>query len=112
MIPGDEIGGRIVSELGLDVLDPPGGRSGQFSLEEIDTLLGAADMILAYDYGGNADLESNPLFAQLPAVVAGGYVTVPTDVATAVYQESTLSVRWAAPLIADALLHAAETRSS
>jgi ABC-type Fe3+-hydroxamate transport system substrate-binding protein len=73
-------------------------------------LLGDADVIISYDYGGHGDLEANPLFRRLPAVQGGRYVTVSDEVATAAYQESTLSLRWAAGRIADALLAAAEGR--
>jgi iron complex transport system substrate-binding protein len=110
ILPGDEIGGRIIGELGFEVLDPPEGLSGQFSLEEIDTLLGDADLIVSY--GAQDDLESNPLFRRLPAVQGGRYVTVSSEVATAAYQESTLSLRWAANRFADALLTAAEGRGT
>jgi iron complex transport system substrate-binding protein len=110
MIPGNEIGGRIVTELGMTVLAPTGGTSGRFSLEQMGELLGDADIVLSLDYGSLDDQEANPLFRQLPAVREGRYVTISSDLASACYQESTLSLRWAAGPVADALLEAAEGR--
>jgi len=106
MIPGDEIGGRCLSELGLTVHPTPTGTQGRFSLERIGELLGDADVIVSFDYGSLDAQEANPLFTKLPAVRAGRYVTIPTEVASACYQESSLSMRWAAPRIADAVLGA------
>ena len=77
MIPGNEIGGRIFTELGLDVHPTPDGLSGRYSIENLGDLLGDADVIVC---------------------------TLDVDTATACYQESTLSVRWAASRVADALL--------
>jgi hypothetical protein len=107
VLPGTAIGGRIVAELGLTVLDTSDGAPGAYSLEQIPDILGPADMILSFDYGGLADQEANQLFRALPAVRAGGYVTVTTDAASACYQESSLSLRWVAPEIADAVRTAA-----
>ena len=104
VIPGDEIGGRIIADLGVEVVDPPGGESGRFSLEEIPELLGDADVILSFDAGGGASSEANALFAALPAVRSGGFIPVDQELATAAYQESTLSLRWAAEGLADAIL--------
>ena len=104
VIPGDEIGGRIIADLGVEVLDPPGGESGRYSLEEIPELLGDADVILSFNAGGGTDSKANALFAALPAVQAGGYVPVDQELATAAYQESTLSLRWAAEGLTDAIL--------
>jgi iron complex transport system substrate-binding protein len=108
VLPGTAIGGRIVAELGLTVLDTSDGAPGAYSLEQIPDILGPADMILSFDYGGLADQEANQLFRALPAVRAGGYVTVTTDAASACYQESSLSLRWVAPEIADAVRTGAE----
>lgn len=110
MLTGDEIGARIVTELGFDVVTTPDGTSANYSLEQIPSLLGDADAIVSFDYGDLAAQGSNELFRLLPAVAAGRYVTVAADVASACYQESTLSLRWAAPAVADALLAAAEGR--
>lgn len=107
VIPGAEIGARTLTELGVTVHPTPDGASGRFSLEEMEALLGGADVIVSFDYGGLDAQESNPLFRALPAVAAGRYVALDIEVATACYQESTLSVRWAAAAVADALLAAA-----
>lgn len=107
MIPGDEIGGRIIAELGMPVLDTPDGVSGRYSLEEIPSLLADADIIVSFDYGGREALESNPLFATLPAVQSGRYVSVPLELSAAAYQESSLSLRWAAPQFAELIGRAA-----
>jgi len=104
MIPGNEIGGRVFTELGLQVHPTPDGSSGRFSIENLAELLGDADVIVSFDYGSLEGQEANPLFVQLPAVAAGRYVRLDVDTATACYQESTLSVRWAAGRVADALL--------
>lgn len=110
IITGNDIGGRVVSQLGFEVTSTPDGASGNFSLEQIEPLLGDADILLSFDYGGFEAQAANPLFAALPAVTAGRYVTVSSEVASACYQESTLSLRWAASRVADALLTAAEGR--
>jgi iron complex transport system substrate-binding protein len=108
MLPGTVIGGRIVTELGIAVLDTPNGEAATFSLEQIPSLLGDADIILSPDfYGGIADQERNELFRSLPAVEAGRYAVLDPQVATACYQESSLSLRWAASRVADALVAAA-----
>jgi iron complex transport system substrate-binding protein len=104
MIPGNEIGGRVFTELGLHVHPTPDGSSGRYSIEDLAELLGDADVIVSFDYGSLEGQEANPLFMQLPAVAAGRYVRLDVDTATACYQESTLSVRWAAGRVADALL--------
>jgi len=112
MLTGDEIGARIVTDLGFEVVDTPDGTSANYSLEQIPDLLGGADVILSFDYGDLAAQESNELFRLLPAVAAGRYVVLPSEVASACYQESSLSLRWAAPLVADGLLVAAEGRGA
>ena len=58
-------------------------------------------MIVSFNYGTLKDQESNRVFRALPAVRNGNYVALPTEVATACYQESTLSIRWAASRVAD-----------
>jgi iron complex transport system substrate-binding protein len=108
ILPGTVIGGRVVAELGLPVLDTPNGQAGSFSLERMPELLANADIVLSPDfYGAIADQEANELFRNLPAVRAGRYAVVDQTVATACYQESSLSLRWAAPKVGDALMAAA-----
>jgi iron complex transport system substrate-binding protein len=104
IIPGNEIGGRILTELGLTVHPTPDGVSGRYSVENLVELVGDADVIVSYDYGNLSTQEADPLFRQLPAVQAGRYVAIDAETATACYQESTLSMRWAAGRLADALL--------
>jgi iron complex transport system substrate-binding protein len=110
MLNGNEIGARIVAELGMTVLSTPDGVGGRFSLEQIGELLNGTDIVLSLDYGDLEAQEANPLFRQVPAVQAGRYIAVPYEVAAACYQESTLSLRWAAGPVADALIEAAEGR--
>lgn len=110
MIPGNEIGARIVAALGMTVISPPDGIGGLFSLEQMGEFLGDADIILSLDFGNLETQDANPVFRQLPAVQAQRYVAVTIDVASACYQESTLSLRWAAGPVADALIAAAEGR--
>jgi len=64
-------------------------------------------MILSFDFGTD-EQESSALFRNLPAVKAGRYVVVDQAVATACYQESALSVRWAAAPLAAAVEQAAK----
>jgi len=104
MLPGTEIGARTLVELGLTVHPTPWETSNRYSLEKLGDLLGDADMIVSFDYGTLKDQEANRVFRSLPAVRNGSYVALPTDVATACYQESTLSIRWAASRVADTLL--------
>ena len=104
MLPGTEIGARTLTELGLTVHPTPGEPSNRYSLEKMSDLLGDADMIVSFDYGTLKEQEANRVFRALPAVRAGNYVALPTEVATACYQESTMSIRWAASRVADALL--------
>ena len=104
MLPGTEIGARTLTELGLTVHPTPGEPSNRYSLEKMSDLLGGADMIVCFDYGTLKDQEMNRVFRALPAVRNGDYVALSTEVATACYQESTMSLRWAASRVADALL--------
>jgi iron complex transport system substrate-binding protein len=104
LLPGTEIGARTLTELGLTVHPTPGEASNRYSLEKMSDLLGEADMIVSFDYGALKEQEANKVFRSLPAVQAGNYVALPTEVATACYQESTLSIRWAASRVADTLL--------
>ena len=82
----------------------PGDETNRYSLEQMNDLLGGADMIVSFDYGTLKDQEANKVFQSLPAVRAGNYLPIPTEIATACYQESTLSVRWVAGRLADVLL--------
>lgn len=104
VIGGDESGGRIVTELGMTVIDTPGGR---YSREEMPMLLAEADIVLTAE-----DLPisegTQALFDSLPGVANGGHATISQIVGSATYQESSLSLRWAAPQVADALEAAAE----
>jgi ABC-type Fe3+-hydroxamate transport system substrate-binding protein len=90
MIPGNEIGGRCLSQLGVTVHPTPDGKSGRYSLERIGELLEGADAIVSFDYGALDVQEANPLFKRLPAVRSGRYFVLPTEISTACYQESTL----------------------
>jgi ABC-type Fe3+-hydroxamate transport system substrate-binding protein len=106
MLPGNEIGGRLFRELGADVLTPPSGASERFSLERLEEMLGAADVIVTVDAGGIADQEANPLFRRLAAPRTGHYAVLSTDLGSACYQESSLSLRYAAEPVTDLLLDA------
>lgn len=105
---------RLIPRLGLEIDAPddvPARELGVFSLEETKRLENA-DILLspAFFAEDQEAFEASPLLQSLPAVQEGRYVPLSVDVAAAGYLESTLSVRWVLPLLADAIIEAAEGR--
>lgn len=100
--------GRLLAELGMR-LEPAA--SSQISLEEI-RMLDDAELLLSPDFSREEQdaLEANPLFRQVPAVVNGSYTRLSSEMARAIYLQTVLSARWAAPKLADATIQAAEGR--
>jgi len=103
--------GRIVTRLGLEVVAPDPATIAQLSLEQWREAADA-DILLSPVFFEDdiAAQESDPLFLALSAVEAGRYLTLSVEVARAGYIETALSVRWAIPKIADAIIEAAEGR--
>lgn len=101
-------GARILARMGLNIVSPNDDDLTSMSLERWNEI-SDADIILSLAFfPEDAEAqESSPLFQSLPAVVNGGYVTLDNVVGRAWYRESTLSVRWVAPMLADAVLEAA-----
>jgi iron complex transport system substrate-binding protein len=108
VLPGTAIGGRVLAELGLDVLATDSGAGTFYSLEQIPDVLGSVDVVVSYDDGMVEAMAANPLWAALPAVQAKQWAVLSADVAAAAYQESSLSLRWAASRVADAVRAAAD----
>lgn len=112
LINGSEVAiGRLVERLGLKVEAPDPAIITFLSLEQWETVEGA-DLIISPEFipDDMAKQEENPLFLGLPAVQDGRYVVLPREVSQAAYLESTLSVRWGVPKLADAIIEAAEGR--
>lgn len=110
LISGAEVAiGRLVEQLGLTVQAPDPANITFLSLEQWQNVDGS-DLLVSPEFFA-ADIESQEagaLFRSLPAVRNGHYVVLPVEVSQATYLESTLSVRWVLPKLADALLQAAE----
>jgi iron complex transport system substrate-binding protein len=103
---------RLVRRMGLRIQGPEGAPANElttFSMEQMNRYE-SADILLSpwFFPDDQAAMESSPLFLSLPAVQQGRYVPLSLDVAQAGYIESTLSVRWVVPQLADAIGQAAE----
>ena len=100
--------GLLLAELGLE--RPPGERrlpdagNQELSLERIGQL-DASDAVLVMEYDPPAveALLRNPLVRNLRAARSGRIARLPSNVGTAIYFQSVLSVPWAAERIATAL---------
>jgi len=103
--------GRLIEQLGLTVEAPDPANITFLSLEQWQSVDGP-DLIISPEFFGEdiAKQEESPLFRSLPAVRNGHYVVLPVEVSQAAYLESTLSVRWVLPNLADAIIEAAEGR--
>lgn len=105
---------RLVVRLGLDVQGPSGSPDTElatFSLEQMNRYQDADIMLSPWFFPDDQQaMESSPLFLSLPAVRDGRYMPLSLDIAQAGYTESTLSVRWVVPRLADAIVQAAEGR--
>lgn len=109
-------GGRLLAAMGMTVFEPaiaPETEEDDYSLEQIG-ILDEADLIVSPGFypAMVTDLERNPLFRSLPAVRNGRYVVVSAEDAQALYLESSLSLQWVAPRLADAVIEAAEGRGT
>lgn len=108
---GDIVIGTILTRMGVTVDAPDPADVTVLSLERWGDLADT-DILLSLTFIADDMMqqESAPLFQTLPAVTEGRYMVLDSRIARAMYLESTLSVRWAAPLIADAIIEAAEGR--
>lgn len=103
--------GRIVADLGMTLAAIGPDDNAPISEEQLN-LLEDADLLISYDTG-EASMEaweSHPLFRGLPAVREGRYVVISPEMLRAIFSPTTLSVRWALPRLADAIIEAAEGR--
>jgi iron complex transport system substrate-binding protein len=105
---------RLVERLGLSVKGAPGAPADElttFSIEQMNRYADADLLLSPWFFPDDQEkTERSPLFRALPAVQEGRYVPLSLDVAQAGYIESTLSVRWVVPQLADAIVQAAEGR--
>jgi ABC-type Fe3+-hydroxamate transport system substrate-binding protein len=95
----------------VGAMDAPTNELTTFSLEQMNRYEGADILLSPWFFPEDQEaMESNPLFRSLPAVQQGRYMPLLLDIAQAGYIESTLSVRWVVPLLAGAIIEAAEGR--
>lgn len=100
---------QLAADLGLTFRDGGDEPLVQLSLERTDKLQ-PAEVLLSFatDVGGTRAIERSPLFTGLPAVEAGAYEALPTDIVVSVAGGLTpVSAAWGLPRLADALLRCA-----